>query len=175
MVSTTTGCTISSSIFLPITIFFAVIFIFKMTVTFGPLNSFIFFAQMMTTMMAPEANGFILYGDVTHGWYSTLKSIYFIPYDIWNLNFFHFLTDFFCLSPELNNLDVMCLKYVEAVVSFTSANCICMHYDTVQQGSGLCCVLVSSVSSMFGSFQTANKHASITNRRHGSFYCDIVH
>ena len=101
--------------FLPVTLFFAIVFIFSMTVTLGPLNSFIFFAQMMTTMMTPEGNGLISYRDATHGWYSTLKNIYFVPYDIWNLNFFHFLTDFFCLSPKLNYLDVMCLKYVEAV------------------------------------------------------------
>ena len=104
--------------FLPATIFFVIIFICSMTVTFGPLNSYIYFAQMMITM-APEANGFISYDNVTHGWYSTLTDAYLLIYDIWNTNFLHIYriksSASLCLSPHLNKLDVMCLKYIEAV------------------------------------------------------------
>ena len=101
--------------FLPIVVFFAVVFIFSMTVTFGPLNSYIFFAQVITTVMKIDADGMIPLDSVTTIPASTLQSFYVVPYDVWNLNFFQPWLPKYCLSPSLKAIDVMTLGYVQAV------------------------------------------------------------
>ena len=101
--------------YLPITVFFAIIFIFSMTVTFGPLNSFLFFAQVIATTVKIDADGMIPLETLTHPVpYKVLKSLYIIPYDIWNLNFFQPYLGQFCLHSRLDTLDIMSLSYIEA-------------------------------------------------------------
>ena len=101
--------------YLPTTIFFAIIFIFSMTVTFGPLNSFLFFAQVITTTVKVDADGTIPLQILTNPvQYKVLKSLYVIPYDIWNLNFFRPYLGQFCLNSKLDTLDIMSLSYIEA-------------------------------------------------------------
>ena len=100
--------------FLPVTIFFAAVFLFSMTVTFGPLNSYIFFAQVVTTVVKIDADGMIpLENTIKH--YKDIESIYVIPYDFWNLNFFRTLMPTFCLSNNITTLDVLSLGYVTAL------------------------------------------------------------
>ena len=92
--------------YLPITIFFALVFLFSMTVTSGPLNSFLFFAQVISTTIAVDGNGTLLFSS---------KGLYIIPYSIWNMDFFHSLVGKFCVNTEINTLDVMLLRYGEAL------------------------------------------------------------
>ena len=100
--------------FLPVTIFFAAVFLFSMTVTFGPLNSYIFFAQVVTTVVKFGADGMIpLENTIKH--YKDIESIYVIPYDFWNLNFFRTLMPKYCLSRNITTLDVLSLGYVTAL------------------------------------------------------------
>ena len=104
--------------FLPVTLFFALIFVFSMTVTSGPLNSYIFFAQVVPTVFGIDADGMIPLHNITeqHGIsYTTMESFYVIPYDIWNLNFLKSLWPKFCLSPHLNTIDIYALGYITAV------------------------------------------------------------
>jgi hypothetical protein len=100
--------------YLPITIFFILMFVFSMPLTRGPLNSFIFFAQVITTTVDIDADGGI---PLQHaiGSYKQLKLLYKIPYSIWNLNFFRDLMSKFCFSTTWNTLDVMLLSYTEAL------------------------------------------------------------
>ena len=99
--------------YLPITIFFAIIF--SMTVTFGPLNSFLFFAQIIATTVKVDADGMIPLQTLTNPVpYKVLKSLYVIPYDIWNLNFFRPYLGQFCLNSKLDTLGIMSLSYIEA-------------------------------------------------------------
>lgn len=98
--------------YVPITIFFALIFIFSMTVTFGPLNSFLFFSQVITTTVKIDADGMIPLQSIVD--YSTLKELFIIPYDIWNMNFFRVLLESICINTNMNTLEVMLLSYCEA-------------------------------------------------------------
>ena len=100
--------------YLPVTILFAIIFMFSITLTFGPLNSFIFFAQVITTVVKVNADGMI-YLNTTGVSYETLKSLYMVPYDIWNMNFFRYWIPGFCLNNKLNTLDIMSLELIQAV------------------------------------------------------------
>ena len=93
---------------LPVTIFFGSVFIFSMTITSGPLNSYIFFAQIITTALNINADGMIPQRA------TNIEAVYLIPYGIWNLNFFHSVLPEFCLSPNLNTVDVYLIGYVTA-------------------------------------------------------------
>ena len=73
--------------FLPVTIFFILVFLFSMKITHGPLNSFVFFCQIVTTVVRMDANGLTpMQATVKH--YDVYQGIYMTPYDFWNLNFF---------------------------------------------------------------------------------------
>jgi hypothetical protein len=100
--------------FLPVTIFFAIVFIFSMKITSGPLNSFIFFAQVITTVVDIDANGMIPLDEIgtNDSFFNNIEAIYFVPYDIWNLNFFQSILPDFCLSRYLTTIDVQCLGYI---------------------------------------------------------------
>ena len=104
------------AVYFPITVFFALVFIFSMTVTFGPLNSFLFFSQVITTTVKIDADGMIPLQNFFNNTvlYSVLQEFYIIPYDVWNMNFFQNFLSNFCLNTEMNTLDVMLLRYLEA-------------------------------------------------------------
>ena len=97
--------------FVPTLIFFCIVFIFNMTVTFGPLNSFIFFAQVINSVTKVNADGMIPF----HGHVKTARNVLIPIYDIWNLKFFDTWLPQFCLSPKLNSLDMLLLGYIRAL------------------------------------------------------------
>ena len=99
--------------FFPVTIFFAIMFIFSMTITSGPLNSYIFFAQVITSSIKIHAEGMIPLKTSFHG-FKTLQYIYKILYNIWNLNFNEAIPLSYCLSRNFNILSVMSLDYLTA-------------------------------------------------------------
>ena len=104
--------------FLPVTLFFAIVFIFSMTVTTGPLNSYIIFAQLITSCVDIDADGMIPLESVSQSMgvsYAKMQLVYYLPYDIWNLNFFRSSFPNFCLSPNLNTVDIHALRYITAV------------------------------------------------------------
>ena len=104
--------------FLPVTLFFALVFVFSVSVTSGPLNSYIFFAQVITTAVDVDADGIIPLQNVIERHkisYTTLTNVYSIPYDIWNMNFFKPLWPKFCLSPHLNTIDIYAIGYITAI------------------------------------------------------------
>ena len=106
-----------STDFLPVTVFFAGVFVFSMTVTSGPLNSYIFFAQVINTVVKLNADGMIPVEHVFNNndtIYSTvLQRLYTFPYDIWNLDY-KAIFPRFCLIKDINTLTVLALQYVTA-------------------------------------------------------------
>lgn len=101
--------------FLPLTIFFIAIFVLSMTVHFGPLNSYIFYAQVLTTVVKIDADGAIFLDSITGHHASALKNAYTVVYDIWNMNFFRAWLPEFCLSPNISTLTMLSLGYVTAL------------------------------------------------------------
>ena len=100
--------------FVPVTLFFALVFIFSMTVTFGPLNSYIFFAQVITTVMKVYGNGIIPVQTITNA-SSALTDIFMIPYSIWNMDFFRSVLPRYCLNPNWSTLTVLNIGYLQAI------------------------------------------------------------
>lgn len=100
--------------FLPITIFFFVVVLFNVSATSGPANAFVFFAQVLTATFSVDGDGAIPLSNVTNA-SDVLTSLYVIPYDIWNQNFFHSLLPKFCLSSSVSTLQLLSTGYVTAL------------------------------------------------------------
>ena len=110
------------AVFLPNIVFFVCVFIFSMTATFGPLNAFIFFAQVITTVAMVNAEGtLVLFNSVISNDSTSLELInifhdfYTVVYDMWNLNFFLPWIPPFCLSSTIDSAAVLCLNYLSAL------------------------------------------------------------
>lgn len=84
--------------YVPVTIFFTLIFIFSSSVTSGPLNSYIFFAQIITTSVKIEADGMIPLSAWMQSYAKFFKYASHIPYEIWNLNFKNVIPVAVCLN-----------------------------------------------------------------------------
>ena len=99
--------------FLPVTLFFLVVIIFRVSITSGLLDVFILFSQVMSfpALMRPTC---------FHHWngppYFTL-AVYIIlsVLGIWNLDFFRLLYSPFCIHPQMTTLQVLALDYAIAV------------------------------------------------------------
>ena len=102
--------------YLPITAFFIIVFLFSVTVTSGPLNAFVFFAQVIATTIAVDADGMIpLQNVASTKLYPVLTGFYVFLYSIWNMEFYTGFIKKFCLSPSFNTMDVFLLRYGEAL------------------------------------------------------------
>ena len=102
--------------YLPLTMMLIIVTVLNISVTSGPANAFIFFAQIISTTYGIDANGIIDYPSITPA-ASVLKQIYVSLYAFWNLSFFTALDVedwLFCLAPNITSLHVMALKFVSA-------------------------------------------------------------
>ena len=100
--------------FLPTTIFFFIVALFNISVTTGPANGFVFFAQVITTIFGIDSDGTIPLTSITSA-APALQDLYLIPYGIWNLDFFRPILPKFCLSPHISTVQLMTLAYVTAL------------------------------------------------------------
>lgn len=95
---------------LPITIFFAIVALFKVSATSAPMYAFVFFAQITTVRYFHNQYPWI-YGLKEH--HTVLRPLLLAPYCIWNLDFFVFNKGI-CLSPHLTNVGGLLLQYLLA-------------------------------------------------------------
>ena len=99
--------------YLPLTVFFIVIVMFRINTTSPSLNAFILISQVtaspiivkaVTSYIAPWTVG-VLYA---------VKTVFSL-YGFWNLDFFRVLLPPFCLHPNMSTLQVLALDYGIAV------------------------------------------------------------
>ena len=95
--------------YLPLTVIFMVIIIFSISIVSGPINSFIFFAQITVLAIDRQSFGGVYY-RITD---SIPIDLIFTLYDAWNLNISGIIPAF-CLKNHLTRLQVMILEYVVA-------------------------------------------------------------
>lgn len=100
--------------FLPITLFFFVVVFFNVSVTSGPANAFVFFAQITTTAITLDGDGTIRMDDAIPNANIAEDLLHVVPYGIWNLNFFRPYLPKFCLSPNITTLQLMSTGYITA-------------------------------------------------------------
>ena len=92
---------------LPVTILFAILLVFNISLTSGPANAFIFFAQVITS-------SFGLYTTSVSD-YNIPREVYTVLYDIANLNFFDAIIPSYCVQSGMKTASVISLDYVVAV------------------------------------------------------------
>ena len=103
----------------PLTVFFALVIVFNISITSGPAKAFVFYSQIITlpTVMYTIQEQINLLVNSNSALESVLLSVYVLPYSIWNLDFFRTVLPSFCLTPTLSTIDVMALAYISALYS----------------------------------------------------------
>jgi len=99
--------------FVPVTIFLVIILLFHINITTGPANGFVFFAQVLTAAFSIDGDGTIPLDRIAKS-ADTLRKLYLFPYSIWNLKFFEDIFPSYCLSPELDLLELIAVNYLAA-------------------------------------------------------------
>ena len=97
---------------LPITVFYLVIVIFQVSATSGPLNVFIFSAQIIAYILNYNNSLFNAYGS--QSWFQVTLKILITFYGFWNLDFFYSVIPPFCLSENITTLHTLALQYLPA-------------------------------------------------------------
>ena len=95
----------------PITIFFVIVALFKISATSAPMYAFVFFAQITTVRYFHNQFPWI-FGLSENSYF--LQPLLLCFYSIWNLDFFVF-NDVICLSPNLTTMYSLLLKYLLAL------------------------------------------------------------
>ena len=102
--------------YVPITVIFTVIVVFAISVVSGPINSFIFFAQISASPFIKMGVAVSIRASQGTFTYSERMSTMVIHalYDFFNLNAFHAFIPPFCLSNHLGTVQAFALDYVIA-------------------------------------------------------------
>ena len=109
-----------SSIYIPLTLLFALIIFVNVRLTTGPANAFIFYAQIVSSTFDLYADGHINLLNIT-GQHSfkhlkgSFLNLYRAPYGIFNLEFIENFLKGICLGKKYNALDILQLDYLVAV------------------------------------------------------------
>ena len=98
--------------FLPITVFYLVIVTFQISATSGPLNVFIFSAQLIASTM--NASNSFSNAYATQSWFQILQKIINTFYAVWNLDFLRSAIPPFCISENITTLHALALQYLPA-------------------------------------------------------------
>ena len=88
----------------PLILFFLFLVVFNISLTSGPLNSFIFFSQVITSL-----------GAYNHQ-YTIHKNNVILFYSIWNLDFLETVLPSYCLMEGWTTLDVFAFHYISAII-----------------------------------------------------------
>ena len=103
-------------VYIPLVLLFLVIILFNVKLTTGPANAFILFSQaIVSSFDATFSSQLTIGSDIYKGTMVYFKSCSFI-YRVFNLDFFAYLLDPFCIGTQLSTLDVIELNYVVAIV-----------------------------------------------------------
>ena len=98
----------------PIVIFFIIVVFLNVRMTAAPMNTFIFFSQIVTVPYFHTPYAF-MFGYLVFPYYKVLEALVAFPYAIWNLNFFATAAiPGFCLHESVGTLEILALKYLNA-------------------------------------------------------------
>ena len=89
--------------------FYLIIVTFQVSATSGPLNVFIFSAQLIAYSLNYNNS---LYAS--QPWFQVAQKILITVYSFWNLDFFYSVIPPFCLSENITTLHALALQYLPA-------------------------------------------------------------
>ena len=97
--------------FVPITVFYIVILVFRVNVTSAPMVAFVYFSQLVFSFLLYYGNSlFLSKSNLVNNFLAAL--VFF--YGFWNLDFFHGALPSFCISPRLNLMHITFMDYISA-------------------------------------------------------------
>ncbi len=110
--------------FVPLTVFYFIILIFKINLTSAPMVAFVLFSQLEVSCFVFHSNRFLLKSTTTHRFLAAITTLY----GFWNLDFFRYIIPPLCLSPKLKLIHITFLYYVSAFypLCLVSATWICI-------------------------------------------------
>ena len=111
--------------FVPITLFYTIILIFRINVTSAPMVAFVFFSQVEVATFVFHGNRSLLKSTTAHNYFLILTTFY----GFWNLDFFRYILPPFCVSPKLKLIHVTFLYYISA---FYPLCLICITWICIQ-------------------------------------------
>ena len=104
------------STYVPLFFLFLAIILFKVQLTTGPANAFVLYAQMISSAFDVSAGGVTsLNSAFSHYQLEWMMNSYFFVYGIFNLEFFSYLLDPYCLIQRFNYLDIFQIQYYVAL------------------------------------------------------------
>ena len=102
------------AVYVPLLVIFLCIIVLNIKLTTGPANAFILYAQIVSSTFGLTADGQIPLSSISpHS--GRLVNSYKVPYNLFNLQVFGNLLPPLCIGTELNTMDIISLKYLEAV------------------------------------------------------------
>ena len=104
----------------PLTVFFFVVIIFRISALTASMNAFIFFCQIISCPAVMSfLSTFVYFSDkhpVDHDINIISMAEFLITvYGMWNLDFLRMVYKPFCLHPNMSIIQIMCLEYAVAV------------------------------------------------------------
>ena len=98
--------------FLPLTVFYIIVILFRISAASGALNGYVLMCQLITTPVYVRL--FSRFGSTLQlGFHSAWLGV-------WNLDFFRGIYPPFCLHPKLSMLQILMLDYVIGLYPLTS-------------------------------------------------------
>ena len=101
--------------FIPLTLFFIGMLMFRLNITSGPLLGYVLFCHIYTLSIKPW---YPVFDYITSHNMSFLSHLGILLCDFWSLKFFHSILPPFCLSRKLTNIHVLMLNYIPALYLF---------------------------------------------------------
>ena len=106
--------------YLPLTVFFLIVIIFRLNALSASMNAFIFFCQIISCPAVMSLLSTFVYFSEKHPVdrdFNIISSAEFMAtiFGMWNLDFFRMVYKPFCLHPNMSIIQIMCLDYAVAV------------------------------------------------------------
>lgn len=96
--------------FVPITVFYVIILLFRVNITSAPMVAFVFYSQIIVATFL--GFGIDLKFEIPAAYY--FAHAFVMLYGFWNLDFFRFSLPPFCVSSALRNMHIIAIDYVSA-------------------------------------------------------------
>ena len=100
--------------FVPITIFYLAVLIFRISVTSAPMTSYVMYSQLLVFAFTIDIEALSVIRAEINGGIYTLLNIVIMLYGVWNLDFFRYIVPPFCVSSRLKIIHIVFLTYISA-------------------------------------------------------------
>ena len=101
--------------FVPITVFYIIVLVYRVNVTSAPMTSFIMLSQLIAygVILSPEDQS-VARAQLSKGEFGLLNFVVAL-YGIWNLDFFRYVIPPFCVTPNLKLIHILFMSYISAL------------------------------------------------------------